>query len=161
MVAQSPGRPACVCFCVCFPLRFLPLRPVVIVYGSWVPSDIRPGSASALEPPHLRLIRCPAASNRPPSWAELLNGVVRQQSALEYWTKPGSSSSIVSSGKCAPARREAYCLLCLFPLGTGTEWISWRWITSRVFLERGQKRTTMHYRGPRRRALWIAYTLNC
>lgn len=159
MVGQSPpvDLPVFVFVCVFLSVFFLS-----ILWWLFTCCDIWPGSTSALEPPHLRLIRCPASSNRPPSWAELLNGVVGRQSALEYCTKPGSSPSIVSWRMCTPARRETYCLLCLFPLGTEEECIFWRWITSTgVFLERGQKRTTTHYRGTRRRALWIACMLKC
>lgn len=81
----------------------------------------------------------------------------------QSWSKPGNSPSIVSWGNCAPARRETYCLLCSFPLGTGMEWISWRWITSTgVFLERGQKCTILELgRDPRGLfAHWTVYWTN-
>lgn len=63
-------------------------------------SGLWPESTFALKPAHVRLIFHPAASNHPPSWAEVFRGVIGQQSALDCCTKPGSTVSSVKVILC-------------------------------------------------------------
>lgn len=112
--------------------------------------DLWPGSTYALKPAHLRLIFHPAASNHPPSWAEVFSGVIGQQSALDCCTKPGSTENSVNVILCQysdlfqdPCRTCETCKTYVGP-PAGEPALSWKvcvprpyCLFSRLFVEQG------------------------